>query len=341
MEVDAKTAQVKRYRSSQKSASSASPGDKDKAMDDLTNIFKKTRLDEATAKAKSKSASPKAIAKSKSASPKATAMTGVEEARASANAKASASAIAKANEAVLDAARASKQFQNAKEELDLQIVEFAQISTIITNFERTVDGFLETMKKDHKLGLYAYSVMEQNISSMLSGDIRMLRDMMKRMSAFPGQLADQVRDFPKKVEEGIKGVQYFSKPEEYIKLRENEKEQRFSQYAQGTANYSPGGLLIKAIGFPTILGKTDTKSKREVLTKIHSFKRMFPAYTFTRLELDFIRQWLTTGKTLFGFNYTYKQLTPEEQQKDYWSLLMALFGKDAVRYFGEEKASSP
>jgi len=47
--------------------------------------------------------------------------------------------------------------------------------------------------------------------------------------------------------------------------------------------YSPGGLLIKAIGFPTILGKTDTKTKREVMSKIYSFKRMFPNYSFTVL----------------------------------------------------------
>jgi len=44
---------------------------------------------------------------------------------------------------------------------------------------------------------------------------------------------------------------------------------------------------------------------------------------------------------LFGFNYTYKQLTEEEQKKDYLSLLMALFGKDALKYFGEESALSP
>jgi len=49
-------------------------------------------------------------------------------------------------------------------------------------------------------------------------------------------------------------------------------------------------VFIKAIGFPTILSKTDTKSKREVMSKIYSFKRMFPNYSFTRLELDFIRQ---------------------------------------------------
>ena len=104
--------------------------------------------------------------------------------------------------------------------------------------------------------------------------------------------------------------------------------------------YSPGGLLIKAIGFPTILGKTDTKSKREIMSNIYSFKRMFPNYSFTRLELDFIKQWLNTGRMLFGFNYTYKQLTEEEQKKDYLSLLMALFGKDALKYFGEESALS-
>jgi len=49
-------------------------------------------------------------------------------------------------------------------------------------------------------------------------------------------------------------------------------------------------LTFKAIGFPTILGKTDTKSKREIMSNIYSFKRMFPNYSFTRLELDFIRQ---------------------------------------------------
>ena len=95
-------------------------------------------------------------------------------------------------------------------------------------------------------------------------------------------------------------------------------------------------VFIKAIGFPTILSKTDTKSKREVMSKIYSFKRMFPNYSFTRLELDFIRQWLNTGRMLFGFNYTYKQLT-----EYYLSLLMALFGKDALQYFGEESALSP
>ena len=337
MEVDAKTAQVKRYRSSQKSASSASPGDKDKGMDDLTNIFKKTRLDEATAKAKSKSASPKAIAKSKSASPKA--MTGVEEARA--NAKASASAIAKANEAVLDEQRASEQFKNAVEELNEQTVSFAEIMTIITNFERTVNEFLGTMKKDHKLGMYAYSVMEQNISSMLSGDIRMLNDTVKRMSAFPGQLVEQIRAFPEKVKKGIEGVQFYSKSEEYSKLKLPERERYFSYFAQGTF-YSPAGLLIKAIGFPTILSKTDSKSKREVLSKIHSFKRMFPTYSFTRLELEFIRRWLNTGKVLFGLNIpNERKLTEEEQKTRYLPLLMALFGKDTFQYFGEEKALSP
>lgn len=338
MEVDAKTAQIKRNRSSQKSASSASPGDKDKAMDDLTNIFKKTRLDEGASESQVATTKATAKAKSKSASPKAIAMTGVEEATEATEAT---EARASASKMVLDTERASEKFQNAVEELNEQTNKFAEIMTIITDFERTVDGFLSTMKKDHQIGLYAHSVMEQNISSMLSGDIRMLRDTVKRMSVFPGQLVKEVRAFPEKVKKGIEGVQFYSKSEEYSKLKLPERERYFSYFAQGTF-YSPAGLLIKAIGFPTILSKTDSKSKREVLSKIHSFKRMFPTYSFTRLELEFIRRWLNTGKVLFGLNIpSERKLTEEEQKTRYLPLLMALFGKDTFQYFGEEKALSP
>ena len=313
---------TKRNRSSQKSPS---PGDN--GMDDLVNTFKKARLDAdqsqgAKAKVPSKT-------KSKSASPKD--MAGVEDARA----RASASKI------VLDEQRASEQFKNAVEELNAQTIQLAAIMTMITNFENTVAGFLGAMKKDHQIGMYAHSVMEQNISSILSGDIRMLRDILKRMSAFPGQLVEQIRAFPEKVKKGIEGVQFYSKSEEYSKLKLPERERYFSYFAQGTF-YSPAGLLIKAIGFPTILSKTDSKSKREVLSKIHSFKRMFPTYSFTRLELEFIRRWLNTGKVLFGLNIpNERKLTEEEQKTRYLPLLMALFGKDTFQYFGEEKALSP
>jgi len=310
---------IKRNRSSQKSPSSG-----DNGMEDLVN--KMARLGDQSQGAKAKSPSK---TKSKSASPKD--MAGVEEARASAS----------ASKLVLDAERASEQFQNAVEELNGQTIQLAEIMTMITNFENTVAGFLGAMKKDHQIGMYAHSVMEQNISSILSSDIRMLRDILKRMSAFPGQLVEQIRAFPEKVKKGIEGVQFYSKSEEFSKLKLPERERYFSYFAQGTF-YSPAGLLIKAIGFPTILSKTDSKSKREVLSKIHSFKRMFPTYSFTRLELEFIRRWLNTGKVLFGLNIpNERKLTEEEQKTRYLPLLMALFGKDTFQYFGEEKALSP
>jgi len=58
--------------------------------------------------------------------------------------------------------------------------------------------------------------------------------------------------------------------------------------------------------------------------------------------LEFIRQWLNTGKVLFGFNNPYKRkFTEEEQKTDYLALLMALFGTDTFQYLGEERALNP
>jgi hypothetical protein len=314
MEIDqAAPEKIKRNRTSPKSG--------DKGVDELVEMFgKKARVGEgATA----------LTTNAQRTSPKG--MTGVEN-----------NTRVDEKKTVLDTERAAATFQNAVDELNEQTVIFAQILTILTNFERDVNGFLTKMKKDHQIGMYAYSVMEQNISSVLSGDIRMLRDSVTRIATFPNQLVNQIRDFPKRLQQGIAGVQYHSKPEVYYQRRLAERERLFSDNAQG-AYYSPAGLLIKAIGFPTNLIQTDVKIKREdrVPAKIHAFKRMFPNYSFTLLELEFIRRWLNTGKVNFGYNSPYeRKFTEKETETEYLPILMDLFGNETFQYFGEEKALS-
>ena len=96
----------------------------------------------------------------------------------------------------------------------------------------------------------------------------------------------------------------------------------------------PGQLLIRGLG-PTvtrILYKPQVIDERQWMKVVKAFKRAFPNYKFSPIEMKYLNEWLHTGSYNF-YGKRSSALKPEDSAQ-LKAALMQSFGNDTAPYFG-------
>jgi len=218
--------------------------------------------------------------------------------------------------------------EDAKVELIKQAKSIKRMYNLLDRYASSLDAFMKKVEQNEILEIYAYAVMPTQLKIFKERNIASVKSNLQNLENYPAKLIGDLYDMPKTTLKQVASAQEMSAS--YVKRTHRDTlNTEFSRL-----NLLPAQLLISALA-PTVtraLYKPQIIDERQWMKVVNAFKRVFPNYKFTPIEMRYLNEWLHTGIANFH-GKRFKGIKPDESAQ-IKSALMQSFGKDGTTYFG-------
>ena len=218
---------------------------------------------------------------------------------------------------------------DAQNELINQAKKIKRMHNLLDRYSTSLDAFIKKVEQNEVLAIYAYAVLPPQLKNFKQHYVTSIKSSLEELESYPGKLIQELYNMPKQSLEQIEEARKLSAS--HVKsTRRGTLNETFS-----SLNFLPGQLLIRALG-PTvtrILYKPQVIDEQQWMKVVGAFKRTFPNYKFTPIEMKYLNEWLHTGAYSFygkkGF-----ALKPADSAQLKAALIQS-FGNDAEPYLGK------
>jgi hypothetical protein len=217
---------------------------------------------------------------------------------------------------------------DAKDDLIKQAKSIKRMQNLLTRYATSLDTFLKKVEQNETLEIYAYAVLPSQLKIFKERNIATMKQTLEALESYPAKLIEEVYGMPKTTLDQVARAQGFSAS--YVKRTHRDTlNADFSKL-----NLLPAQLLIRGLA-PTVVHvqyKGQVIDGPQWMKVVNAFKRTFPNYKFTPIEMRYINEWLHTGIANF-YGKRFKAIKPAESA-ELKAALTQSFGNAGAAYFG-------
>lgn len=217
---------------------------------------------------------------------------------------------------------------DAKDDLIKQAKAIKRMHNLLDRYAASLDTFIKKVEQNEIFEIYAHAVLPSKLKIFKQHYVTSVKSNLDTLENYPAKLIEELYSMPKKTLEQVAKAQEFSAS--YVKRTHRETlNTDFSRLP-----LLPAQLLITALASTVTnsLYKPQVIDERKWMKIVNAFKRAFPNYKFSPIEMKYLNEWLHTGMISFhGKRITAIKPADSAQLK---AALIQSFGQDGASYFG-------